>query len=362
MSVPVATRSGNFPPQWTEWNGKYRDTVRDFWRGEPQALGEFASRLTGSADLYEHSGRRPVASVNFVTAHDGFTLRDLVSYNREAQRGQRRGRQRRRADDNRSWNGGVEGPTDDHGGPHDARSPAAQLHRDAACCRRACRCSLHGDELGSHPAGQQQRLRAGQRADLGRLGVGGPAAHRVHRRAGAAAARAPDLPPQPLLQRTAGAARSRCSRFPTSPGVAPTARRCSPRTGTRASGGRSAVFLNGDGIRERDRRGEHDHRPSTSSCCSTPATSRSTSHSGRSSSVRAGTSSSTPPASQAGRRAGRKPGSAITVEAKAMIVLVRARRRSRPTSITPSPRRSRAAVPIDTEDMPAHAPRPEVLK
>ena len=76
---PGGYQVGNFPPQWTEWNGKYRDTVRDFWRGEPQALGEFASRLTGSADLYEHSGRRPVASVNFVTAHDGFTLRDLVA-------------------------------------------------------------------------------------------------------------------------------------------------------------------------------------------------------------------------------------------------------------------------------------------
>src|SRR4029453_317242 len=71
---------GNFPPQWTEWNGAYRDTVRDFWRGEP-SLGEFASRLSGSSDFYEHSGRRPVASINFVTAHDGFTLRDLVSYN-----------------------------------------------------------------------------------------------------------------------------------------------------------------------------------------------------------------------------------------------------------------------------------------
>src|SRR4029077_10260913 len=74
---PGGYQVGNFPPQWTEWNGKYRDTVRDFWRGEAPALGEFASRLTGSADLYEHSARRPVASINFVTAHDGFTLRDL---------------------------------------------------------------------------------------------------------------------------------------------------------------------------------------------------------------------------------------------------------------------------------------------
>ena len=71
---------GNFPPLWTEWNGKYRDTVRDYWRGESSTLAEFASRITGSSDLYEHSGRKPIASVNFVTAHDGFTMRDLVTY------------------------------------------------------------------------------------------------------------------------------------------------------------------------------------------------------------------------------------------------------------------------------------------
>ncbi len=72
---------GGFPPLWTEWNGKYRDTVRDFWRGEDSTLAEFASRFTGSADLYEQDGRRPHASINFVTAHDGFTMHDLVSYN-----------------------------------------------------------------------------------------------------------------------------------------------------------------------------------------------------------------------------------------------------------------------------------------
>ena len=72
---------GNFPPLWTEWNGKYRDTIRDFWRGQLATLPEFASRLTGSGDLYLSTGRRPVASINFVTCHDGFTLRDLVSYN-----------------------------------------------------------------------------------------------------------------------------------------------------------------------------------------------------------------------------------------------------------------------------------------
>src|SRR5207248_7704186 len=72
---------GNFPVLWSEWNGRFRDTVRDYWRGEPATLSDFAYRFTGSSDLYEWSGRRPYASVNFVTAHDGFTLRDLVSYN-----------------------------------------------------------------------------------------------------------------------------------------------------------------------------------------------------------------------------------------------------------------------------------------
>jgi len=103
---------GNFPPLWSEWNGKYRDTVRDFWRGEPATLGEFASRLTGSSDLYAHSGRRPMASINFVTAHDGFTLQDLVSYNdKHNEANDENGRDG--TDDNRSWNCGAEGPTDD---------------------------------------------------------------------------------------------------------------------------------------------------------------------------------------------------------------------------------------------------------
>ena len=103
---------GNFPPLWTEWNGKYRDTVRDFWRGEPRTLGEFASRLTGSSDLYEHSGRKPIASINFVTAHDGFTLRDLVSYNEK--RNEANGEDGNDGEShNRSWNCGEEGPSDD---------------------------------------------------------------------------------------------------------------------------------------------------------------------------------------------------------------------------------------------------------
>ena len=103
---------GNFPPVWSEWNGLYRDTVRDFWRGEPSTVAELASRLTGSSDLYQADTRRPVASINFVTAHDGFTLRDLVSYNEK--HNQANGEDNRDGENhNRSWNCGAEGPSDD---------------------------------------------------------------------------------------------------------------------------------------------------------------------------------------------------------------------------------------------------------
>ena len=103
---------GNFPPVWSEWNGKFRDTVRDFWRGEPATLPELASRLTGSSDLYQSDSRRPVASINFVTAHDGFTLADLVSYNEK--HNDANGEDNRDGESfNRSWNCGVEGPSDD---------------------------------------------------------------------------------------------------------------------------------------------------------------------------------------------------------------------------------------------------------
>ena len=103
---------GNFPPLWTEWNGKYRDEVRDFWRGEPASLPEFASRLTGSADLYDSDNRHPIASVNFVTCHDGFTLADLVSYDHK--HNEANGEDNADGtDDNRSWNCGAEGPSDD---------------------------------------------------------------------------------------------------------------------------------------------------------------------------------------------------------------------------------------------------------
>jgi len=103
---------GNFPALWSEWNGKYRDTVRDFWRGEPATVNEFASRLTGSSDLYQGDSRHPVASINFVTAHDGFTLRDLVSYNEKHNDANGEGNADGESH-NRSWNCGAEGPSDD---------------------------------------------------------------------------------------------------------------------------------------------------------------------------------------------------------------------------------------------------------
>ncbi|HET8701099.1 MAG TPA: glycogen debranching enzyme GlgX, partial [Nitrococcus sp.] len=103
---------GNFPVGWAEWNGKYRDAVRSYWKGEGGLIGELAYRLTGSSDLYERSGRRPYASINFVTSHDGFTLEDLVSYNHK--HNEANGEHNRDGEDNNlSWNCGVEGPTDD---------------------------------------------------------------------------------------------------------------------------------------------------------------------------------------------------------------------------------------------------------
>ena len=103
---------GNFPPLWSEWNGRYRDGVRDYWRGADHTVGELANRLTGSSDLYEQTGRRPMASINFITAHDGFTLADLVAYNDKHNEANGEGNNDGESH-NRSWNCGVEGPTDD---------------------------------------------------------------------------------------------------------------------------------------------------------------------------------------------------------------------------------------------------------
>ncbi len=137
---------GGFPPLWTEWNGKYRDTVRDFWHGEPSTLGEFASRLTGSSDLYEHSCRKPIASINFVTAHDGFTLRDLVSYNEK--HNEANGEDNKDGEShNRSWNCGVEGPSTDP----DVLALRARQERNfmtTLLLSQGVPMISHGDELG----------------------------------------------------------------------------------------------------------------------------------------------------------------------------------------------------------------------
>jgi isoamylase len=142
---PGGYQVGNFPPAWTEWNGKYRDCVRDFWRGEPRTMGEFAARLSGSSDLYEDDGRRPHASVNFVTAHDGFTLRDLVSYNDK--HNEANGEDNNDGEShNRSWNCGVEGPTDDPAvGELRARQQRNLL--STLLLSQGVPMLLHGDEL-----------------------------------------------------------------------------------------------------------------------------------------------------------------------------------------------------------------------
>jgi len=142
---------GNFPPLWTEWNGKYRDTVRDYWRGEPATLAEFASRITGSSDLYAHSARRPTASINFVVAHDGFTLRDLVSYNEKHNDANGEGGKDGESH-NSSWNCGVEGETTD---------PAIQALRlqqqrnfiTTLMVSQGVPMLAHGDELGRTQGG-----------------------------------------------------------------------------------------------------------------------------------------------------------------------------------------------------------------
>ncbi|WP_100814450.1 glycogen debranching protein GlgX [Microbacterium lacus] len=250
---PGGYQVGNFPPQWTEWNGKYRDTVRDFWRGEPQALGEFASRLTGSADLYEHSGRRPVASINFVTAHDGFTLRDLVSYNEK--HNEANGEDNNDGEShNRSFNFGVEGPTDD---PEVLTLRARQQRNFIATLllSQGVPMLLHGDELGR----TQQGNNNGYAQDNELTWVDW------------------DSVDNPLLEFTAALARLRKdhptfrrSRFfdgrpvkmqegspiPDIVWLRPDGSAMQPEDWDSGFGRAVGVFLNGGGIRERDRRGE----------------------------------------------------------------------------------------------------------
>ncbi|OLL77311.1 MULTISPECIES: glycogen debranching protein GlgX [unclassified Pseudonocardia] len=148
---PGGYQVGNFPPLWTEWNGKYRDTVRDFWRGEAGTLGEFASRITGSSDLYQGDGRRPYASINFVTAHDGFTLADLVSYNEK--HNEANGEDGNDGEShNRSWNCGVEGPTDDEA-VLELRARQQRNFLATLLLSQGTPMLLHGDELGRTQGG-----------------------------------------------------------------------------------------------------------------------------------------------------------------------------------------------------------------
>ena len=148
---PGGYQVGAFPPLWSEWNGRYRDTIRDYWRGAEAGLGQFAYRLTGSSDLYASERRRPTASINFVTAHDGFTLADLVSYDRK--HNEANGEDGRDgSEDNRSWNCGVEGPTDDAG----VNALRAQQRRNflaTLLLSQGVPMLLGGDEFGRTQAG-----------------------------------------------------------------------------------------------------------------------------------------------------------------------------------------------------------------
>ena len=142
---------GEFPALWSEWNGKYRDTMRDFWRGEPSTLGEFAARISGSADLYQHSGRAPMASINFITAHDGFTLNDLVSYNNKHNEANGEGNADGESN-HRAWNCGEEGPSED---PEvlSLRSRQIKNFLTTMFFSQGVPMICHGDEMGRTQAG-----------------------------------------------------------------------------------------------------------------------------------------------------------------------------------------------------------------
>ncbi|GGW15572.1 glycogen operon protein GlgX homolog [Streptomyces libani subsp. rufus] len=241
---------GNFPPLWSEWNGKYRDAVRDFWRAEPGSLGEFASRLTGSSDIYQHSRRRPRASVNFVTAHDGFTLRDLVSYNDK--HNEANGEDNRDGEsNNRSWNCGAEGETDD---PAVLELRARQQRNLLATLllSQGIPMLCHGDELGRTQRGNNNAycqdneiswvdwdLTDGQRglAEFTRHLIALRAAHPVLRRRRFFRGETATNAEQPL---------------PDLMWLRPDAREMTGRDWQRGDAHSVGAFLNGDAIAERD--------------------------------------------------------------------------------------------------------------
>ena len=211
--------------------------MRDFWRGEPATLGEFASRITGSSDLYQDDGRRPYASINFVTAHDGFTLNDLVSYNDK--HNEANGEDNRDgANDNRSWNCGAEGPTDDEK-VNELRARQRRNLIATLLLSQGVPMLLHGDELGRTQQGnnnaycQDNELswvdwslleQNGDLVDFTAAVIDAPA-------------QPPGVPPPPVLRRAARSARA--TSCATSRGSPRPARRCPNRTGSPASAGPS---------------------------------------------------------------------------------------------------------------------------
>jgi isoamylase len=253
---PGGYQVGNFPPLWTEWNGKYRDTVRDFWRGEPGTLGEFASRITGSSDLYQDDGRRPYASINFVTAHDGFTLADLVSYN--GKHNEDNGEDNNDGEShNRSWNCGVEGPTDDAA----VLTLRARQQRNlltTLMLSQGVPMLLHGDEIGRTQGGNNNAYcqdneiswmdwsLAGKNADLFAFTAGVTALRHAH----------------PVFRRRrffVGRPIARRGREASLPDIAwfnPTGEEMTEQDWDSGFGKCVTVFLDGSGIRDVDQRGE----------------------------------------------------------------------------------------------------------
>ena len=200
---PDGYKVGAFPVRWSEWNGKYRDVLRRFWKGDENQAGEMGYRLTGSADLYEPAGRKIYASVNFVTAHDGFTLRDLVSYERKHNEANLE-ENRDGADDNHSWNCGAEGETDD---PEILALRERQMRNLMATLlvSQGMPMITAGDELGKTQAREQQRLLPRRRALLARLEPRRAPPHvpRLRATPDPAAPRAAGAPAAPLLPRRA---------------------------------------------------------------------------------------------------------------------------------------------------------------
>ena len=251
---PGGYQVGDFPPQWTEWNGKYRDTVRDFWRGEPATLDEFASRLTGSADLYEHTARRPVASINFVIAHDGFTLRDLVSYNEK--HNEANGEDNNDGEShNRSWNCGVEGPTDDP----EVNALRARQQRNfltTLLLSQGVPMIAHGDELGRTQGGNNNVYCQDNEISWIDWASADERSDRVHPGGLRAARGASGLPQAPVLRRPAGPASAAGRSLPDIAWFAPDGSEMSDEDWDSGFVKSIAVYLNGHGIPDLDVRGQ----------------------------------------------------------------------------------------------------------